>query len=134
MFRHHVVTGRSRLALYLARIPAGLAIIVAMVAIGFTVVCVVCVSPLPPRSVTRAQPLPAQLSEAQLVQWAEQHPSEVVNNFPIRNLPSSAANVLACLPGGPPLAVTGGVDRQGGRTEFRRVHHPPSSSVRDPTR
>ena len=28
MFRHLVVTGRSRLALYLARIPAGLAIIV----------------------------------------------------------------------------------------------------------
>ena len=32
MFRHEVVTGRSRLALYLARIPAGLAIIVPLVA------------------------------------------------------------------------------------------------------
>jgi len=38
MFRHLVVTGRSRLALYLARIPAGLAIIVPLVAVGFTVV------------------------------------------------------------------------------------------------
>ena len=42
MFRHLVVTGRSRLALYLARIPAGLAIIVPLVALGFTIVCAVC--------------------------------------------------------------------------------------------
>ena len=39
MFRHLVVTGRSRLALYLARIPAGLAIVVPLVAIGYTIVC-----------------------------------------------------------------------------------------------
>jgi hypothetical protein len=42
MFRHLVITGRSRLALYLARIPAGLAIVIAMVAIGYTIVCAVC--------------------------------------------------------------------------------------------
>src|ERR1700677_3592622 len=42
MFRHLVVTGRSRLALYLARIPAGLAIVVPVVAIGFTIGCAVC--------------------------------------------------------------------------------------------
>ena len=42
MFRHLVVTGRSRLALYLARIPAGLAIIVSMVAVGFAIICLVC--------------------------------------------------------------------------------------------
>ena len=47
MFRHLVVTGRSRLALYLARIPAGLAIIVPLVAVGFTVVCAVCVFAAP---------------------------------------------------------------------------------------
>ena len=47
MFRHLVVTGRSRLALYLARIPAGLAIIVPMVAVGFTIVCTVCVLAAP---------------------------------------------------------------------------------------
>ena len=41
MFRHLVVTGRSRLALYLARIPAGLAIVVPLVAIGYTIVCAV---------------------------------------------------------------------------------------------
>ena len=47
MFRHLVVTGRSRLALYLARIPAGLAIVVPLVAVGFTIVCVVCVFAAP---------------------------------------------------------------------------------------
>ena len=47
MFRHLVVTGRSRLALYLARIPAGLAIIVPLVAIGFGIVCAVCVFAAP---------------------------------------------------------------------------------------
>ena len=47
MFRHLVVTGRSRLALYLARIPAGLAIIVPLVAVGFTIVCTVCVFAAP---------------------------------------------------------------------------------------
>jgi hypothetical protein len=41
IFRQLVVTGRSRLALYLARIPAGLAIVVPPVALGFTVLCLV---------------------------------------------------------------------------------------------
>ncbi len=39
VFRHLVVTGRSRLALYLARIPAGLAVVLPCIAVGFTVVC-----------------------------------------------------------------------------------------------
>src|SRR6202050_5425661 len=47
MFRHLVVTGRSRLALYLARIPAGLAIIWSLVAVGFIIVCAVCVLAAP---------------------------------------------------------------------------------------
>ena len=41
MFRHLVITGRSRLALYLARIPAGLSIILSSAAVGFTVTCLV---------------------------------------------------------------------------------------------
>ena len=47
MFRHLVITGRSRLALYLARIPAGLAIVISMVAIGYVIVCAVCVFAAP---------------------------------------------------------------------------------------
>jgi hypothetical protein len=41
MFRHLVITGRSRLALYLARIPAGLSILLSAAAVGFTVACLV---------------------------------------------------------------------------------------------
>lgn len=41
MFRHLVVTGRSRLALYLARIPAGLFILLSLAAAGFTVAALV---------------------------------------------------------------------------------------------
>jgi ABC-type transport system involved in multi-copper enzyme maturation permease subunit len=37
VFRHLVITGRSRLALYLARIPAGLSILLPLAAVGFTV-------------------------------------------------------------------------------------------------
>jgi hypothetical protein len=41
MFRQLVITGRSRFALYLARIPAGLAILLSLAAVGFTVACLV---------------------------------------------------------------------------------------------
>lgn len=41
MFRHLVITGRSRLALYLARLPAGLSILLSLAAAGFTVTCLV---------------------------------------------------------------------------------------------
>ena len=41
MFRHLVITGRSRVALYLARIPAGLAVILPLVALAFTMNCLV---------------------------------------------------------------------------------------------
>src|SRR5215471_21696405 len=41
MFRHLVITGRSRLALYLARIPAGLSILLPLAAAGFAVTCLV---------------------------------------------------------------------------------------------
>ncbi len=41
VFRHLVATGRSRLALYLARIPAGLSIVLPLVAVAFTLLCLV---------------------------------------------------------------------------------------------
>jgi hypothetical protein len=41
MFRHLVITGRSRTALYLARLPAGLSILLSLAAVGFTVTCLV---------------------------------------------------------------------------------------------
>ncbi|HJY68597.1 MAG TPA: hypothetical protein VJ254_17880, partial [Streptosporangiaceae bacterium] len=52
MFRHLVITGRSRLALYLARIPAGLAITVPLVALAFLMNCLVTSYESPPNPTT----------------------------------------------------------------------------------
>jgi hypothetical protein len=82
MFRHLVVTGRSRLALYLARIPAGLAIIVPLVAVGFAIVCTVCVAAAPTSISYQGASIPAGLSITGLETWAGNHPDTVICNFP----------------------------------------------------
>ena len=64
VFRHLVITGRSRVALYLARIPAGLAIIVPLVAIGFSIVCAVCVWAAPSTTTYGGLTVPAGHDEA----------------------------------------------------------------------
>jgi hypothetical protein len=84
MFRHLVITGRSRLALYFARIPAGLAIVVPMVATGFVIVCAVCVFAAPTTLHYQGVSVPAGLTETGLENWAAQHPAEVVCGFPTR--------------------------------------------------
>ncbi len=113
MFRHLVVTGRSRLALYLARIPAGLAIVVPLVAIGFTIVCAVCVFAAPTQVNYQGVNLPAGLSETGLQHWAADHPNEVVCEFPYQGSgPSNVVNVLSNVPcngpGGGPGVVRKG--------------------------
>ena len=82
MFRHLVVTGRSRVALYLARIPAGLAIIVPLVAIGFAVVCAVCVFAAPKSIQYDGVKVPAGLSMTGLENWAADHADTVICQFP----------------------------------------------------
>jgi hypothetical protein len=89
------VTGRSRLALYLARIPAGLAIIVPLVAVGFTVVCAVCVFAAPTRLQYNGVNVPVSLSRAGLESWAGDHADEVICNFGFRIGPSSNGSVIA---------------------------------------
>jgi len=84
MFRHLVITGRSRLALYLARIPAGLAIVLPVVVLGFTIVCTVCVLAAPTQLSYDGLTVPAGLSRAGLEQWAGDHAGEVVCNFNYR--------------------------------------------------
>jgi hypothetical protein len=81
MFRHLVITGRSRLALYLARIPAGLAIVIAMVAIGYTIVCAVCVFAAPTQLNYDGVNVPQGLSRPALDTWAAAHADEVICNF-----------------------------------------------------
>jgi hypothetical protein len=122
MFRHLVVTGRSRLALYLARIPAGLAIVVPLVAIGFTIVCAVCVLAAPTQISYNGANVPAGLSEAGLVHWAADHPDEVICNFDFQGGSGVVTTVLSSNavqcngrgggaiiekgPGGPPVPAT----------------------------
>lgn len=122
MFRHLVITGRSRLALYLARIPAGLAIIVPLLAIGFTVVCVVCVFAAPTTLNYNGAIVPSGLSLRGLESWAAVHPDQTICDFnteigPNQSItPSSpTATVLQelnlnCGPGpnGGPVPSTGG--------------------------
>jgi len=110
MFRHHVITGRSRMALYLARIPAGLAIIVPLVAIGFTIVCAVCVFAAPTSLNYNGVHVPVQLSPTGFEHWAADHAEEVVDNFPFEFSPKTRVQNPACLPGGP--GPGGGVIKQ----------------------
>ena len=82
MFRHLVVTGRSRLALYFARIPAGLMIIVPVVAAGIFIVSAVCVAAAPTRlSFEGVNNFPAGLSRQGFFSWAEGHPRSAICQF-----------------------------------------------------
>jgi hypothetical protein len=81
MFRHLVVTGRSRVALYFARIPAGLAIITSIVAVGFTIVCVVCCLAAPRTLNYDGVNMPAGLSSTAFDAYAVDHPGAVICNF-----------------------------------------------------
>ncbi len=86
MFRLLVITGRSRLALYLARIPAGLAIILPIVALAFAMNCLVTSyeSPPPPTSVALyGLSVPEHLNQAGLRTWLLQHPQLAADELPI---------------------------------------------------
>ena len=120
MFRHLVVTGRSRLALYLARIPAGLAIIVPLVAVGFTIVCAVCVFAAPAQLDYDGVTVPPGLSHAAFDSWATDHPDKVICNFNLSigpnapNLIMDVLNSVPCAngPGGGPVKIGPGPQTQ----------------------
>jgi hypothetical protein len=89
MFRHLVVTGRSRLALYLARIPSGLAIVLPLVGVAFALVCLVTSyagTPQPTTIAVNSGSVPAGLDQTQLDTWLVQHPQQ-------------EAAILSCGPG-----------------------------------
>ncbi len=107
IFRHLVITGRSRLALYLARIPAGLAIVIAMVAIGYTIVCAVCVFAAPTQFSYDGINVPQGLSRPALDTWAAEHADEVICNFTYNgpNVPPSVPCGNGQTSGPPPGAT-----------------------------
>jgi hypothetical protein len=69
MFRHLVITGRSRLALYLARIPAGLSILLSLAAVGFTVTALATALLGGPEPASVVAALPGDLARSGL--WLE---------------------------------------------------------------
>jgi hypothetical protein len=92
VFRHLVITGRSRLSLYLARIPAGLGILLPLVALAFTMVCLVTSYEGVPQPTTVSVDgisVPLHLDEAQLKQWLFQHPGQAYNALPIAAPPGN---------------------------------------------
>jgi len=97
MFRHLVVTGRSRLALYLARIPAGLAIIVPLVTIGYAIVCAVSVFAAPAFIDDQNVNIPPGLSRAGLESWARDRAVPVICSLPYNG---KVPQLAAC--NGPP--------------------------------
>ncbi|HEV2931638.1 MAG TPA: hypothetical protein VGY96_00740 [Streptosporangiaceae bacterium] len=85
MFRHLVVTGRSRLALYLARIPSGLAILLPLVGLAFAMVCLVTSyagTPQPTTVAVFGATVPTGFDQAQLETWLLQNPQQAENALP----------------------------------------------------
>ena len=86
MFRHLVITGRSRVALYLARIPAGLAVILPLVALAFTMNCLVTSfegSPNPTSVALYGVNAPEHLDQAGLQAWLLKSPVQYATTLPL---------------------------------------------------
>jgi hypothetical protein len=84
MFRHLVITGRSRVALYLARIPVGLSVVLPLVGLAFAIGCLVTSyagTPQPASIPVGPASVPAHLSQAQLKSWITGHPEQAANAF-----------------------------------------------------
>jgi hypothetical protein len=84
VFRQLVITGRSRVALFLARIPAGLSILLPLIALGFTMNCLVVsyAGVANPTSIqVNGYSIPAHLSEHQLANWIALHPNQASQAF-----------------------------------------------------
>ena len=130
MFRHLVVTGRSRLALYLARIPAGLAIVVPLVAIGYTIVCAVCVFAAPTFIDDSNVNIPPGLSRAGFENWAGDHAEPVICFLPYNgHIPGNVAcpgpprwSKSAVTPAQPAPANAGSPGRQDRQPGLPRLH------------
>lgn len=98
VFRQLVITGRSRLALYLARIPAGLVIVVPLVAVAFSSMCLVTryASPPPPTSVSvNGASIPLHLDAAGFRAWLVEHPEAAGGAFGPGGPVTSGAQVKA---------------------------------------
>jgi hypothetical protein len=111
MFRHLVITGRSRVALYLARIPAGLSVVLPLVALAFTIMCLVTTYAGSPQATSipvGPASVPAHLSEAQLKSWILGHREQAANAFLNGPGTSATGNVSALVGSAGHLSTTYG--------------------------
>jgi hypothetical protein len=84
MFRHLVITGRSRVSLFLARIPAGLAIICLLVAVGYATNVLVTEywgTPTPATLSISGVNVPDHLSRSELITWVNDNPRRASEAF-----------------------------------------------------
>jgi hypothetical protein len=119
MFRHLVITGRSRVALFFARIPSGLALLLPLVAIGFTFMCLVTAfegTPQPTSVNVDRGTIPLNLSEGQLHSFLLDHASEFAGG-PVFKGPNGNVTVGPGGPGGP-----GGSPQQFIRSNFSGIY------------
>jgi hypothetical protein len=119
MFRHLVITGRSRVALFFARIPSGLALLLPLVAIGFTFMCLVTAfegTPQPTTVNVDGGTIPLNLSEGQLHSFLLDHASEFASG-PVFKGPNGNITVGPGGPGGP-----GGSPQQFIRSNFSGIY------------
>jgi hypothetical protein len=96
MFRNLVITGRSRVALFLARIPAGLAILLPLVALGFAANCLVTgyeSGPPPSSVIVNGATIPPYLDQARFAHLLAEHtPAEAEQIFGPASSGESAAD------------------------------------------
>jgi hypothetical protein len=111
VFRYLVITGRSRLALYLARIPAGLAILVPALAVAFTMLCLVTAYEAVPQPTTVSMDngisIPANFDQAQLQTWVRRHPQQAAQAFPPNLGPGSGSGGSTKVGPGVPTSFPG---------------------------
>jgi hypothetical protein len=84
VFRHLVITGRSRISLYLARIPAGLSIVLPLVAVAFAMLCLVTAYEGTPQATSvnyNGLTVPVHLNQRQLEVWLLERPKEAEMAF-----------------------------------------------------
>jgi len=84
MFRNLVITGRSRVALFLARIPAGLMILLPLVALAFTAVSLVTTYESGPQAsyvIVANGTVPSHLDQAQFTHLADEYPAHARELF-----------------------------------------------------
>lgn len=126
VFRHLVITGRSRVALFAARIPAGLAIVLPFLGVAFAATCLVVAfagTSQPTTVNLDGVKIPLGLSEAQLKTWLIHHESEAVN-IPLGGVVTHSSSPFGSASSIPSAAgsngATGGARAGGFRKELDR--------------